>query len=144
VPRGKIQDAVLANFHPDRSGDIYIVFEPHWFIADFDGLHVASAHGSPWTYDTHVPIIVAGPGIAPGRVARRVETVDVAPTIAAYLNRSGALGHQAVARRHPARRSRLAPAEDPPKLVNGNPFSPAAWFTPLAANGLCGWLPHSK
>lgn len=95
VARGKIQDAVLANFHPDRSGDIYIVFEPHWFVADFDGLHVASAHGSPWTYDTHVPIIVAGPGIVPGRIARRVETVDVAPTIAAYLGTrppSGALG----------------------------------------------------
>ena len=99
VPRGKIQDAVLANFHPDRSGDIYIVFEPHWFIADFDGLHVASAHGSPWSYDTHVPIIIAGPGIAPGRVARRVETVDVAPTIAAYLGTkppSGALGRPLV------------------------------------------------
>ncbi len=99
VPRGKIQDAVLANFHPDRSGDVYIVFEPHWFIADFDGLHVSSAHGSPWTYDTHVPIVVAGPGIAPGRVARRVETVDVAPTIAAYLGTkppSGALGEPLV------------------------------------------------
>jgi len=99
VPRGKIQDAVLANFHPDRSGDVYIVFEPHWFIADFDGLHVASAHGSPWTYDTHVPIIFAGPGIAPGRIARRVETVDVAPTIAAYLGTkppSGALGRPLV------------------------------------------------
>lgn len=95
VPRGKVQDAVLANFHPDRSGDIYVVFEPHWFIADFDGLHVASAHGSPWTYDTHVPIVISGPGIAPARVARRVETVDVAPTIAAYLGTkppSGALG----------------------------------------------------
>ena len=56
-----------------------------WFIADFDGLTVASAHGSPWTYDTFVPLIISGPGIAPGRVARRVETVDVAPTIAAYL-----------------------------------------------------------
>jgi predicted AlkP superfamily pyrophosphatase or phosphodiesterase len=99
VPRGKIQDAVLANFHPDRSGDVYIVFEPHWFIADFDGLHVASAHGSPWTYDTHVPIIVSGPGVAPGRIARPVETVDVAPTIAAYLGTkppSGALGRPLV------------------------------------------------
>lgn len=95
VARGKIQDAVLANFHPDRSGDIYVVFEPHWFIADFDGLTVASAHGSPWTYDTHVPVIVSGPGITPTRVSRRVETVDVAPTIAAYLQTkppSGALG----------------------------------------------------
>lgn len=95
VPRGKIQDAVLANFNPDRSGDIYVVFDPHWFIADFDGLTVASAHGSPWTYDSHVPILIAGPGIEPARVSRRVETIDVAPTIAAYLGAkppSGALG----------------------------------------------------
>jgi predicted AlkP superfamily pyrophosphatase or phosphodiesterase len=99
VPRGKIQDAVLANFHQDRSGDIYVVFEPHWFIADFDGLTVASAHGSPWTYDTHVPVLFAGPGIAPGRVARRIETVDVAPTIALYLGTklpSGAIGRPLV------------------------------------------------
>jgi predicted AlkP superfamily pyrophosphatase or phosphodiesterase len=93
--RTKISDAVLANFNPDRSGDIYVVFEPHWFVADFDGLHVASAHGSPWTYDTHVPLIVSGSGIAPKTVARRVETVDVAPTIAAILGTkppSGAVG----------------------------------------------------
>jgi len=85
VAAGPVSDAVLANFHPERSGDIYIVFQPHWFIADFDGLSVAATHGSPWAYDTHVPVILAGPGIPPGRIARRVETVDLAPTIAAYL-----------------------------------------------------------
>lgn len=77
--------AVLANFHPDRSGDIYIVFKPHWFIGDLDGLHVAGAHGSPWTYDTHVPVIFMGKDIAATRIYRRIETVDVAPTIAAIL-----------------------------------------------------------
>lgn len=82
---GAATDQVLANFQPDRSGDIYVVFEPHWFIADFDGLVVASAHGSPWTYDTYVPLVIAGPGVPSGRVARRVETVDVAPTLAVYL-----------------------------------------------------------
>ncbi|MDW3223883.1 MAG: alkaline phosphatase family protein [Paracoccaceae bacterium] len=95
IPDTRITQAVLSNFHPDRSGDIYVVFEPHWFVADFDGLSVASAHGSPWTYDTHVPIIITGPGITPGRVARAVETVDVAPTIAAYMGTkppSGAIG----------------------------------------------------
>ncbi len=94
-PTSKVIDAVLANFHSERSGDIYIVFEPHWFVADFDGLTVASAHGSPWTYDTHVPLIFSGPGITPRRIARRVETVDVAPTIAALLGTkqpSGAAG----------------------------------------------------
>lgn len=90
-----VSDAILANFNPDRSGDIYVVFEPHWFVNDFDGLTVASAHGSPYPYDTHVPIIFAGPGIVSRRVARRVETVDVAPTIAALLRikpPTGALG----------------------------------------------------
>ncbi|MDF2235758.1 alkaline phosphatase family protein [Albimonas sp. CAU 1670] len=85
APDTAVGRAVTANFHPDRSGDVYVVFEPHWFVADFDGLHVASAHGSPWAYDTYVPVIFAGPGIQPGRIARRIETVDVAPTIAARL-----------------------------------------------------------
>lgn len=85
VAKTAVSDAVLANFHPSRSGDIYVVFEPHWFVGDFDGLYVASHHGSPWTYDTHVPIIFSRPDITAQRISRRVETVDVAPTVAAYL-----------------------------------------------------------
>ncbi|WIY26099.1 alkaline phosphatase family protein [Parasedimentitalea psychrophila] len=95
VPDTQITSAVLANFHPDRSGDIYVVFEPHWFVADFDGLSVASAHGSPWAYDTFVPIVFVGPDIKPDQIARKVHTVDVAPTIAAFLGTkspSGAVG----------------------------------------------------
>ena len=80
-----VTEAILANFNEDRSGDIYVVFEPHWFVADFDGASVTGSHGSPWAYDSHVPVIWMGPGIEPGRIARRVETVDVAPTISAYL-----------------------------------------------------------
>ncbi|AZV77682.1 alkaline phosphatase family protein [Parasedimentitalea marina] len=90
-----ISQSVLRNFHPDRSGDIYVVFEPHWFIGDLDGLSVAAAHGSPWSYDTHVPLIFAGPGIKAQTVIRRVETVDIAPTITTYLGTklpSGATG----------------------------------------------------
>ncbi len=54
-------------------------------MADFEGLQVTGSHGSPWAYDSHVPVIWMGPGIEAGRIGRRVETVDVAPTIAAYL-----------------------------------------------------------
>jgi len=95
LPDTMVSRAVRANFHPDRSGDIYVVFEPHWFVAEFDGLTVASAHGSPWAYDSHVPIIIAGAGVTPGVVQRRVETVDVAATIAAKMRTkppSGAVG----------------------------------------------------
>jgi hypothetical protein len=87
--------AVINNFHPKRSGDVYIVFEPNWFINDFDGLTVASTHGSPWTYDTHVPIVFAGNGTRHQVVSRRVETVDIAATLAVFLGTkppSGSVG----------------------------------------------------
>jgi predicted AlkP superfamily pyrophosphatase or phosphodiesterase len=77
--------SVLNNHDPDRSGDIYIVFTPQTFINDFDGLSVAAAHGSPWRYDTHVPVIFAGHGVAASRFAREVTPYDIAPTLSAYL-----------------------------------------------------------
>jgi predicted AlkP superfamily pyrophosphatase or phosphodiesterase len=91
----QLMTAVINNFHPKRSGDVYIVFEPNWFINDFDGLTVASTHGSPWTYDTHVPIVFAGNGTRHQVVSRRVETVDIAATLAVFLGTkppSGSVG----------------------------------------------------
>ncbi len=61
------------------------MFAPHTFINDFDGLDVAATHGSPWRYDTHVPIIFAGHGVSPARIARPVTPYGIAPTLAAYL-----------------------------------------------------------
>ena len=88
--RGNLQDtdlmrSVINNFHSKRSGDVYVVFEPNWFINEFDGLTVASTHGSPWNYDTYVPIVFAGAGLTPQTVDRRVHTVDIAPTLSAFL-----------------------------------------------------------
>jgi arylsulfatase A-like enzyme len=74
---------VQRNFHASRSGDIYLVQQPYWFM--FDKGPVAAMHGSPWRYDTHVPIIFAGATIRPRTVRRPVHPVDIAPTIAAYL-----------------------------------------------------------
>jgi len=85
VPDTQLYRSVLHNFHAKRSGDIYIVFEPNWFINDFDGLTVAATHGSPWNYDTYVPIVFAGAGLTAKTVDRRVLTVDIAPTLSAYL-----------------------------------------------------------
>lgn len=98
----RLHRSVIRNFHPKRSGDVFIVFEPNWFINDFDGLTVASTHGSPWNYDTHVPIVFAGAGLAPAVIDRRVHTVDVAPTLSSIVNvgaPSGSIGnvlHEAI------------------------------------------------
>ena len=96
VPNTQLYRSVLNNFHAKRSGDIYIVFEPNWFINDFDGLVVAATHGSPWQYDTYVPIVFAGMGLTAKTVDRRVHTIDIAPTLSAYLGikpPSGAQGN---------------------------------------------------
>ena len=90
-----INRLILNSHHPRRSGDVFLVFEPNWFINDFDGLTVAVTHGSPWRYDTYVPVIFAGAGLKPQRVYREIETVDLASTLSELIgtNRpSGARG----------------------------------------------------
>jgi len=74
---------VQRNQHITRSGDIYVIQDPYWFLLE-EGL-IAVMHGSPWRYDTHVPIMFSGPGIEPQHVHRTVHPVDVAPTIAMLL-----------------------------------------------------------
>lgn len=81
LPDTPIMRSVLNNYNANRSGDIYVVFEPNRFINEFDGLKVASSHGSPWAYDTYVPIIFAGYDILAQKINRLVHTVDIAPTL---------------------------------------------------------------
>lgn len=85
VPDTELYRAVSNNFNAKRSGEVFIVFEPNWFINDFDGLIVASTHGSPWNYDTYVPIVFAGADLKPQMIDRKVLTIDVAATLSAYM-----------------------------------------------------------
>jgi predicted AlkP superfamily pyrophosphatase or phosphodiesterase len=95
----KLEDTPLIkqirrNTHPSRSGDIYIVQEPYWFL--YEKGPVAVMHGSPWRYDSYVPIIFAGANVEPQTIHRLVHPVDVAPTLAAFLGLkppSSAVGH---------------------------------------------------
>lgn len=76
--------SLLNAFHPTRSGNLLIIPEQYWNLnADSD---IAAAHGSPYTYDTHVPILFAGPRIPAQRVARSVSPADIAVTLARLLN----------------------------------------------------------
>ena len=66
-------------FYPRRSGDVVLNLMPGW-IEERDG--VVSASGSMYGYDTHVPLIFYGKGIAAQRVRRQVGMTTVAPTLA--------------------------------------------------------------
>jgi predicted AlkP superfamily pyrophosphatase or phosphodiesterase len=86
VPDNAMIRSIKSNYHPKRSGDIYVVFQPDVFINDFDGLTVSSTHGSPWRYDTFVPVIFAGAGLPAATVSRAITPYDIAATITTYLN----------------------------------------------------------
>ncbi len=71
----------LANSYVSaRSGDFAIVFKPYWLVGGGNG----ASHGTPYHYDTHVPVLLAGSGIIPGEFSRPVTPLDIAPTLA-YL-----------------------------------------------------------
>jgi predicted AlkP superfamily pyrophosphatase or phosphodiesterase len=85
LPDTPLMRQIRRNFHLKRSGDIYLVQEPYWFLFSNDSLSLAAMHGSPWRYDTFVPIFFAGKDIAAQRINRLVHPVDIAPTLANYL-----------------------------------------------------------
>lgn len=81
-PSSPLYQAVENNHDMKRSGEVFVVFEPYHFINDMDGLSVAAHHGSPWKYDSHVPVIFLGEGLVPQQVNRKIHTTAIAPTLA--------------------------------------------------------------
>jgi hypothetical protein len=91
-----IERRVWNNYNARRSGDVYMVLDSNVYVNDFDGLVVAATHGSPWNYDTFVPIFFAGPGIKNAAVSRPVTPYDIAPSLSAVLGikpPSGSVGN---------------------------------------------------
>jgi predicted AlkP superfamily pyrophosphatase or phosphodiesterase len=76
-----IERRVLHGFYPARSGDVVMVAEPYKYIAET----ITATHGSPYSYDTHVPTIIMGAGVTPGRYLEPATPADIAPTLSALL-----------------------------------------------------------
>lgn len=79
--------------YPYRAGDIYIVQPPYQSHGAKNEDRVA--HGSPWQYDSYVPLLFVHPGFKPQLISRPVYTTDIASTLSALLmikSPSGAVG----------------------------------------------------
>ncbi|MBX2972011.1 MAG: alkaline phosphatase family protein [Flavobacteriales bacterium] len=77
-----LRRSIQRGFMPLRSGDVCYVMRPSHLAAYSNARQRGTDHGSPWNYDTHVPLLMMGKGIRPGEVVRRVSITDIAPTIA--------------------------------------------------------------
>ena len=83
----RVNMQILNNFHPKRSGNIHVIADQFWYFyyQMEPASKVAATHGSPWTYDSYVPIFFTGYGIPAQRIARPVTPYDIAATIATCL-----------------------------------------------------------
>lgn len=86
-PADPIARRVLHGFHSQRSGDVIIVNQPYsilFTLPDDDPTDPRSSttHESPYSYDTHVPLIIMGRGFGAGRYAQSATPADIAPTLA--------------------------------------------------------------
>jgi predicted AlkP superfamily pyrophosphatase or phosphodiesterase len=71
------------SFHPDRSTDLVLQLKPYYLVS---AKSQGTTHGSPYHYDSHVPMIFWGERVKPGRIDRPAKTVDLAPTLAYVLH----------------------------------------------------------
>ena len=76
-----IERRVLHGFSPTRSGDVVVIPEPFKYLGDT----ITATHGSVYSYDTHVPMIIMGAGVTPGRYLEPATPADIAPTLSALL-----------------------------------------------------------
>ncbi len=80
---GGTKGMIVRGYNVKRGGDIVIVLESGWYPGSSP---TGTTHGSPWAYDTHVPMLFYGNGIKRGSSVRYHRITDIAPTISALLN----------------------------------------------------------
>jgi hypothetical protein len=72
-------------YFPGRSGQIFVVPREGDIITERDPLY-NFMHGSPWAYDTRIPILFYGaPFVKTGRWADAASQQDIAPTLGAII-----------------------------------------------------------
>ena len=79
-------DAVLAkmkkSYYADRAGDLVVVLKPYYLLSTYV---TGTSHGTPHEYDTHVPLLVYGPGVPGGRRTEKVAPQQACPIVADFL-----------------------------------------------------------
>jgi hypothetical protein len=78
-----LADVLRHTWNRKRSGSLMLLYEPFFVESYGDGR--GTAPGSPYAYDTDVPLILHGRRIRPGIYENDIDAASVAPTLAALL-----------------------------------------------------------
>ncbi len=78
-------DRAKASFHRPISGDVVLMLKRGVVPIPEGGPGYVATHGSPWDYDRRVPMLFWRKGMTAFEQPSPVETVDIAPTLAALI-----------------------------------------------------------
>lgn len=70
-------------YDPKQNGQLVVVLSPGWLETT---RHTGTVHGSPYPYDTHVPLLWYGWGIPKGSTTDRKVITQIAPTLSQLLH----------------------------------------------------------
>jgi hypothetical protein len=84
APQNALGARMARGVHPDRSGDVVVILDPQW-LPGAAAVGTGTSHGTPFTYDTHVALLMAGAGVKPGTYRSRVSPARVAPSLSFLL-----------------------------------------------------------
>ncbi len=76
-----LSEIVYAGFNQKLSGDVLVIPRPGWMSYPTTG----TSHGSPFNYDTHVPLIFFGHNVHRGFTDLKTTIKDIAPTISSMI-----------------------------------------------------------
>ncbi len=82
--RWTLVERARASFDDQRSGDFVVLLKQR-VTPIADTKYYVATHGSAWDYDRRVPVLFWRKGMAASASDRPVETVDIAPTLAAWI-----------------------------------------------------------
>lgn len=75
------EQRALNGYMPQRGGEILYTLKPGYFEAGGAFVGRGTTHGSPWNYDTHVPVLFFGQGVRHTEVVRPTAITDIVPTV---------------------------------------------------------------
>ncbi|MFQ5818239.1 MAG: hypothetical protein ACE5H2_09850, partial [Terriglobia bacterium] len=133
LPEGYAEAFELSQY-PGRVADLRLLLEPFALLGFARG---ETTHGTPHSYDTHVPLILFGAAFRAGVYTARVTPADLVPTLAAALGiraPAGATGRvlrEALRREEPEEAKEAEEAEKTlrRRAAKGNlPEAAACWL----------------
>lgn len=76
-----IKEKIINGYCRKRNGDVQLIIQPGWYEIYGDKIDAGTTHGEWNPYDAHIPFLMMGWGVKPGKTSHPTYITDIAATI---------------------------------------------------------------